>query len=249
MKNLRDKDIAMVFVGCGGTFWTSSPYFSSLVKAIQPKSLYCVDPDILTEANTERQWCTEQAITGESKACIAASVIEVTQVTSLYFHGMFQDFVNTPDIQEQLEDMMVLVIVNVDNNDARLAIREWCIAHTQTAIMVMSGCDLNYGQVYYGVYGGRSRGHDWLPLHPDVDGSTPPIQREDDGCGAQSAMSNFMTGALFAPAIEEAVNWFDATATKDPDKVGEWYWRREDGKTKVWTSFAVATGTGVAQNV
>ncbi len=243
MKELKDKNIAVVFVGCGGTFWTASTYFSAFLKSICPKSVWTVDHDTLTEENTERQWCDVRLWDlKRSKAKIAVNRLGPDRVnrdtSSKAFVGRFQEWARNDKIQEAIEDSQVLVIVNVDNDEARFAIRDWCIQHPQKAIMVMSGCDLNYGQVYYGVYENEGALHDWKPLHPDVGGVVTPQVRAEIGCGAQSTLSNFLTGALFAPAIEEAVTWFYNPV--DLWEVGEWYWRREEGKLRMWTQLVKA---------
>lgn len=252
MKDLRHKEMGIVFVGCGGTFWTSSPYFSYLLQEIRPASVYAIDPDKLTEENLERQWCNySDRNVGVAKATCAMREIALQDRTTCGVYGVavkkFQEWMNDVDAQEDLEDKPVLVIVNVDNDEARLAVREWCQQRFRQTIMVMSGCDMNYGQVYYGVYqgaGGLPAKHDWFDLHTDVGKRAEPIQRDGVGCGAQSTLSNFMTGALFAPAIEEAVQWFrDEWTVKT---VGEWYWRRfEDGKLKAWTQYALPSGLEV----
>jgi hypothetical protein len=130
----------------------------------------------------------------------------------------------------------VILFVNVDNDDARLAIREWCYTRDDMTLMIMSGCDMNYGQVYYGVYRDKGAIHDWFPLHTDVGGDKKPIQQNDGGCGAQSTLSNFVTSSLFAPATLHATKFLGDEADW-PEQANEWYWRRdkETGTMKVWT--------------
>jgi hypothetical protein len=231
------KELSIVFVGCGGTFWTAHPYFSSLLRVLSPNWVYYVDPDKLTRENTVRQWCNSEDLVGVSKAKCAGKLL--TWPSGPIYDACvqrFEEWARDTNTQRVLETSEVLVIVNVDNDDARLAVRTWCLEHPQRAVMVMSGCDLNYGQVYYGVYDRNEAIHDWLPLHPDVGNREAPIQHAGMGCGAQSTLSNMVTGALFAPAIEEAIRWFRTDC--DLEDVGEWYWRLAEGVTKAWTSRA-----------
>jgi hypothetical protein len=233
---LNPKKLEVAFIGCGGTYWTAANYLCSVVKRLGPAHIAYVDPDKLTEQNTERQWCVGNH--GEfdfDYKCLLA-------------HGLF-----TPEellggaewlsmsVQEwlapggHLEDL--LLIVNVDNDRARLDMHEWCSQRREgRTIMVMSGCDMKYGQVYYGVWENGRPIHDWRPLHLEVGNPDhKPVQQEGNnrGCGAQSTMSNFVTGSLFAPALTEALKFWDPDQP-DPQDIGEWYWRTSDKGFKVW---------------
>jgi hypothetical protein len=237
MDYLRDGKLGVVFVGCGGTFWHAGNFFTYLLKALQPGFINFVDYDEITEANAERQWCDGEWI-GKSKSEAArawSTPAELLDRSIAYPMG-FAEWAreNRRRRLPQLNgDEDILLIVNVDNDQARLEIREWAMQYRGTVVMVMSGCDTNYGQVYYGVYGREGAKHDWLPFHTDVGNREAPVQKNDGGCGAQSAASNFITGSLFAMAIAEGLRWFYG----EFDKVGEWYWRhdKEKGTTKVWT--------------
>ena len=216
-----NEGLAVVFVGCGGTYWTSANYLCSLLRQMSPSQIDFVDPARLEERNRGRQWC--QVGTRRTKAGVAR---EKFTPPGLFGHAVtsactFQEWMVDP---ERLIKRDVLVIVNVDNDEARLAVRQWCLERLGRTLMVMSGCDMNYGQVYYGVYEDGGARHDWLPFHLEVvDPKVEPIHGGTGGCGAQSTMSNFMTGALFGPAILEAIRWWTPAP---PPKVSEFYWSR-----------------------
>lgn len=235
-----NKGLAVVFVGCGGTYWTSANYFCSLLKQMNPSIVHLVDPDKLEERDTARQWCQikphPNGLVLKASAAYDLFVPKDLLPSAHSWNWTFQEWVTSfdPTYQEDLVGKDILVIVNVDNDEARLAVRQWCLERLGRTLMVMSGCDMNYGQVYYGVYKDGGARHDWLPFHPEVGNpEAKPLQGDGGGCGAQSTMSNFMTGALFGPAILEAIRWWTPTP---PPKVSEFYWNRkqeiqDDGTT------------------
>lgn len=230
----KSENLAVVFVGCGGTFWHSANFFTYLLKALQPEEVHFIDPDLLEPRNTERQWCNFTGAAQQYKA----------EISDMFFPGDVQGLPQCHNKKFQewggclQPTRNVLLIVNVDNDEARLAIREWAMQHRGMVAMVMSGCDTNYGQVYYGIYGLDGAWHDWQPLHTDVGNKEEALQKNDGGCGAQSAASNMLTGSLFAPAVAEAMMWLNGGV---PEKVGEWYWRYDTGKktVKMWTQTVV----------
>jgi hypothetical protein len=242
--------IVVVFVGCGGTYWTSANYFCSLLKRLQPSAIHYVDPDRLTERNTDRQWCQgDHAEDGVSKVGAASYDFTPRELGARTFSSplTFQQWADKwTDAGAVALHKDVLVIVNVDNDDARLAIRKWCMGRDGRTLMVMSGCDMNYGQVYFGVYEKLGAVHDWKPFHLDVgDPDHQPIDGgEPRGCGAQSTLSNYMTGALFAPAILEAMKFWRPDTTL-PDQVGEYYWRRDERHDTIRAYTAKVVRTGV----
>jgi hypothetical protein len=240
-------DVAVIFVGCGGTYWTSGNYFCSLLKRLQPLAIRYLDPDWLTPRNTERQWCREDNfnILGISKVASAKDthtpkgLLARTSARTCTFQAWALE--GDVSIGPRAD---VIVIVNVDVDDARLAVREWCVNRGGRTLMVMSGCDMNYGQVYFGVYENYGAVHDWKPFHLEVgDPNHKPIDgNEPQGCGAQSTLSNLMTGALFGPAILEAVTFWKPEGDL-PVVVGEYYWRRNPKTytTKAWTTVVART--------
>ena len=242
-------ETAVVFVGCGGTFWTASPYFSALLREMKPALVWTVDPDRITKKNRERQWCN--LIVSKHRAKAACAMEAVSPLSDLFpQQGIsvqkFNDWSQAAEVKEAIWDKKILLIVNVDNDKARLDIRKWAIQHSERVVMVLSGCDKNFGQVYYGVYGAGEIVHDWLPLHSDVGKrKKKPGQTRQQGCAdrtdapTQTAMSNCLTGALFAPAIDDARRFLELNSDTTPKEAGEFYWRRDGGgRFRSWSQFS-----------
>lgn len=220
----------VVFVGCGGTFWCASPMMAALVRRYMPERCYFVDPDVLEERNLERQWVTSK--THQLKARNACTAVlgpcYRAPVTGVQFQGMWADFVEK--YRKELSGSDVVLVVNVDNDDARLQIREFCREHTGKAVMVMSGCDVAHGQVYTGWWEDGRPLNDWAVWHPDVVKDKPPA----DTCG-QNIFSNAMTGVFLGAAFQTVCDALDQRVT--PTTALEWYWKREDGdfRMRSWT--------------
>lgn len=233
-------NLSVVFVGCGGTFWYGRSIFSAMLKKLAPQigtdgRVILVDPDRIEEGNTTRQWCNSNRL-GLSKAhCAEADVIlpELRALGRPYLMP-FQTWVEM-NPGAGIPNGPVLVIVNVDNNLARLQVRDWALQRDPRTVMVVSGCELHHGQVYYGAYGaGGILTHDWLQTHDDVSGVRLGSPAGSGECGAQSVVSNAMTAALFAPALEEAMKWL--TRGEEPAGIQEWYWRGDYLVHRMWTS-------------
>lgn len=227
-----------VFVGCGGTFWTASPTLAALTKKYQPQKCFFVDPDVLEERNLERQWVLAQPFDTKAnigrKAIVGAEMRATIEGKSCL--QLFSEWLQ--EHRGELADKDVVFIVNVDNDDARLEIRDYCrLLHRGTAIMVMSGCDVNYGQVYTGWWEEQRPHHDWAESHPDIQRNKPP----GDRCG-QNIFSNSMTGAFLGAAMHHVCGHLELE--EKPEVMLEWYWRRgeNDYIIKSWTDEVVPTG-------
>lgn len=224
-------NLSVIFVGCGGTFWYGRPIFSALLKKLAPRirkdgRVIFLDPDRIEEGNTTRQWCNYPAEVGRSKAHCAEASVNLTGLTDRGrpYGTDFQTWTELNPFRERLPDGPVLVIVNVDNNLARLQVRDWALQRDPRTVMVVSGCELHHGQVYYGAYGaGGIPTHDWLAAHEDVEGTTGDGSGATGECGAQSVISNALTAALFAPALDHVMGWL--IPGLEPTLVREWYWR------------------------
>lgn len=221
-------NLSVVFVGCGGTFWYGRSIFSAMLKKLAPQigrggRVIFVDPDRIEEGNTTRQWC-DIGMLG-SKAHRADESTITPGLRSLGRpYGM--DFQTWTELNPggRIPDGPVLVIVNVDNNRARLQVREWALQRDPRTVMVVSGCELHHGQVYYGAYGADGiLTHDWYRAHKDVDDGSDYAPVGPGECGAQSVVSNALTAALFAPALDDAMKWL--IQGSEPALIREWYWR------------------------
>lgn len=222
----------MVFVGCGGTFWTASPMLAALVRKYNPAMCHFIDPDRVEEQNLERQWVLARP--GEPKATLGGSAIGPSGPSKCVerFFWEVRD-----DLQAHGEAPTMVFVVNVDNDEARLEVRAFCREYPGTAIMVMSGCDQNFGQVYTGWWDNWRTVHDWLESHPDIREGKPP----GDTCG-QNIFSNAMTGVFLGAALHHVM---DALRNGEPpEEMLEWYWRRgeRDHKIKSWTEAVRRTG-------
>jgi hypothetical protein len=218
--------LGIVFAGCGGTFWTATPFLSALLKKIRPDLVAFVDPDFLTAENKHRQWVTSEV--ERAKASLAAEAVlgadwRARCITEI---DPFPESTRLhPEVWARFNGVDLIVVCNVDTNQARLNIRNWCRQREGFCAMVVSGCDRTYGQVYYGIWQDREALLDWLPAHPDVEEQTQPR----DACG-QNIMSNAQTGVFLGWAIQDVVSVY----INGTDVGKEYYWKKEGGKVKSW---------------
>lgn len=220
-----------VFAGCGGTFWTATPQLAALTKKYKPDLVLYIDPDRLEGHNLERQWVL--ATEGQEKA--EAAMLACSDSRAMYFPETFPPSMRS-GINDEIEDGdRVIVVTNVDSNPARVKIRDWCLNRRGWTAQIVSGCDLTYGQVYYGIYVDRHPLVDWIENHPDVVEPTEP----GPACG-QNISSNAMTGVFLGWALQEVM-----LHAEDPGyaPVQEYYWKVDgEGRVRVWTELVQKTG-------
>lgn len=212
-------DFRFLYIGCGGTFWAASPLLSILNRRYQPNRSIFIDPDIIEEENANRQW--SHAEPGDCKAHIGGEIV----CGNASFGHMKTRF----DRTEHDPGGPVVVIVNVDNNAARLEVREWLQNRPDLGIMIVTGCRGAFGQCYYGVYQNFGTIHDWLVLHPDVAELSEPDANRNP-CGGQTIISNAITGQLIGLALQEV---YSKLPSMDFDRVSGWYWKltkQDDGR-------------------
>ncbi len=236
-------DFTWVFIGCGGTFYGAAPYLSVLWHRHKPKRTIFIDPDYIEDRNAERQWPTASA--GTAKTELGADAVSAWS----YDEGEYDiEMLNSRFDEFTLanETGPILAIVNVDNNPARLAVRSWLDTRQSMGIMVVSGCQHNYGQVYYGVWQDGPI-HDWLPLHDDVNNTDPP-RLQPGGCGGQTISANVLTGQFVGVAIEDIERQLSLDGPFA--YVTEWYWKTDTADknsvlvptVKAWTQSVPAFG-------
>lgn len=227
---MRDaSQLSVVFVGCGGTFFMGMPLFKVLVHRYKPKTLF-IDPDTVLGKNQDRQW-PHAGRRGRAKSCIAAEEFGVHNLSA----GVcsFAEFIEEPenplaisrhgDRPNTVKLGDVLVVVNVDNDKARLEVREWCRNRKGWSGMVLSGCEVNFGQAYWGVWEDMNALHDWAVMHKDVG------QVEEDighPCAPQTAEANALTGVMAGLALGDLLELY--RTREIPDRVREYYWSRDE---------------------
>lgn len=215
-----------VFVGCGGTFWCASPMLAALVKRYNPETTIFVDPDKLERRNLERQWCVQPRTVRDNegyKARLAQAAVRPG--LSISTTETFQEGAN--DLREALEGRAVVLVCNVDSDKARIDMAQWASMRQAETVMILSGCDTDYGQVYYGWWKNGESVRDWRKSHPDVTEDEKP----KDSCG-QNIMSNALSGVLLGLALEEVMPY--VMRDQLPTEVKEWYWKREGTALKTW---------------
>lgn len=228
---MRDtSQLSMVFVGCGGTFFMGVPYFKVLVQRCDPRQVLFVDPDKVRGKNLDRQWPYKD-LRGEYKAWLAAQEFGRCSIMD----AACGPFLACGVWVESEKD--ALVVVNVDNDEARLEVREWAKNRPGWSGMVVSGCEANYGQAYWGAWEDGVAIHDWGELHPDVGRDEGTEHR----CAPQTAEANAMTGVLAGLALADLLAVYQTGV--HPTMVREYYWSVDAlSRTKSWTMEIVRRG-------
>lgn len=222
------KDFVWVFVGCGGTFYTASPYLAVLRKRYQGDSTtLLIDPDEIVSGNYERQWPGIYGGTLKVTCAERSLILGPTQTVKLA--AMFSPTDNI--LARETDGQPVLVIVNVDNDNARIVVADWLASRMSTGIMVVSGCERSLGQCYSGVWMDSQPVHDWRDHHKDVGQGEGGTNR----CNVQDVRANAMTGVLVGMCIESiALN----VQNNMWDQVQEFYWGMEImDSPRVWASW------------
>lgn len=234
-----------VFVGCGGTFWCGTPYLSNLMRRYKPIEVHMVDPDVLLEGNLDRQWTNRaSAVLSCLEDHIDCWKVDIAG-EAFDYGGAIEDHTSKFEdwtAKDGLEGPVV-VVVNVDSNRSRLAIREWCRDRgtKELTAMVVSGCDGGGGQAYWGVWGTppHLRDHDWLPLHKDVETEPDLVVRREHGCGGQTTFANALTGQLLGMSIENLTQYVETT----PSDIQEYWWEiNPAGRYRSWSLLVMPTG-------
>lgn len=240
---MRDtSQLSMVFVGCGGTFFMGMSYFKVLVRRYKPRQLLFVDPDRLVGKNQDRQWpCKSNR--GQYKAVIAGEEFGPDRDPDVATDVMsFGELVELEKKNQLLsEGCDVLVVVNVDNDAARLEVREWARSRKGWTGMVVSGCEADYGQAYWGAWEDGATIHNWLALHRDVGRGEGTEHR----CTPQTAESNALTGTLTGLALADVLTVYRMKEVGGvlPTMVREYYWSVDALKrVKSWTLEVVRQG-------
>lgn len=233
MNNTTELDL--IFVGCGGTFFMGASLFKVLVRRYKPRNVIFVDPDRLKGSNQDRQW-PHLLDKGCSKSHLAHAFFGVK--SSFRVHETFSDFTTAIDSGIcPLGD--VLLVVNVDNDETRLEVRNWAKSRQGWAGMVVSGCETDYGQAYWGAWEKGEAIHDWQVLHLDVGRKEGTEHR----CTPQTAEANAMTGVLVGLVLGDV--W---EAYREGDYsylVREYYWNKSPLHTvRSWTVEVVRQGEG-----
>lgn len=237
-------DFRFVFVGLGGTFFMGTPAYSVLLRKYGIHNPIFMDPKGLTSDNLERQWPTQ--LPGQSKVLSAAQALAWTLDHSEYQPHLVQE---TFDPNEALlivetDKKPVLAIVNVDNNQARMAVREWLMHREGWGIMVVSGCERDYGQAYPGIWKDGECIHDWLTYHPDV-ADNLDCPKSSGSCQVQTAMANTMTATCSSIVIQGIEDWL-ATSYGSPSlREAHWEGETEGEYVRLWTDWVVASRTNL----
>jgi len=229
-------DLNVVFVGCGGTFFMGMPYFKVLMRRYDPRRVLFVDPDKVLGKNQNRQW-PHKGSRGEFKSLVATSEFDL----GCHYGLSFREFIRSP-----VEDFLpgdVLLVVNVDNDEARLEVREWVKERPGWAGMVVSGCEANYGQAYWGAWKNGVAIHDWRMLHKDV-GREEEVE-QGHTCMPQTAEANALTGVLAGLALADALACYEGDRSFSYTHSREYYWSMDALKrVKSWTLEVVRQGGG-----
>lgn len=227
------RDYTWVFVGCGGTFYAASPYLAVLAKRYCRSKAILIDPDTIGSEDYDRQWPGYP--NGWTKVEAAQNALCVEGATRLACRFRADDTV----LEEATDGRPVLAIVNVDNDEARLDVANWLASRISPGIMVVSGCERNFGQCYPGVWDGGEAILDWRALHPDVgDTSAPPV----NPCNLQDVRANALTGVLVGMCIEDVADWLRVVSS---EFLSEFYWGiyPETKRVKMWESVVTAERT------
>lgn len=219
-----------VFIGCGGTFYTTSPYLAVLHRRYKPKTTILIDPDVVEEGNYDRQWPGFRP--GISKVAVAD---ELVHSPDLPMSVCIVDEFNPSDrlLDAHTKGKPVLAIVNVDNDIARLQVADWLENRISPGIMVVSGCERTFGQCYPGIWMDGEPIFDWRDCHKDVGvGPSSP-----DRCNAQDVRANAMTGVLVGMCIEDIAHRLEHDSLQS---VTEFYWLAAVGQSpRMWASIAM----------
>lgn len=218
--------MGFIFAGCGGTFWTATPLLAALVRKYRPDLCAFVDPDTLETRNLGRQWVTQEP--GVSKVVAGAEAVMAFGAVSECKQEKF------PCVMPKFDGMDTIVITNVDSNQARLDIRRWCRGRPGFSAMIVSGCDKDYGQVWWGAWKDQDTIYDFLPAHPDLE----QVRQPGDACG-QNIMSNAQTGVLLGWALDDVMRGY---ADGCYPFVREYYWKLKEGEVKAWTDTLPGVG-------
>jgi len=237
--------MGFIFAGCGGTFWTATPFLAALVRKYRPDLCAFVDPDFIEAGNLNRQWVNETE--ERAKATLARAAVmgpkEHAAITDIDFFPKCT--VDHKECWKQFDGMDTVVITNVDSNQARLDIRRWCRGRPGFSAMIVSGCDTDYGQVYWGAWKDQDAIYDFLPSHPDLEQARQPT----DACG-QNIMSNAQTGVFLGWALDDVMRGY---ADGCYPFAREYYWKLKEGRVammrrmsrptvKAWTEQVPARG-------
>jgi hypothetical protein len=224
------KDYVWVFIGCGGTFYAASPYLSILLREYAPSDRpIFIDPDITNVGDWFRQWPSSPP--GHSKVHLAAGALGERSDLTL---GIVEKFrADDPLLEEKTEGSPVLAIVNVDDDQCGLDVAEWLASRISPGIMVVSGCERDYGQCYAGIWEGGRAILDWRELHSDVGQG----HQTSHVCGGQNVRANALTGALVGSCVEDMISWVQCKR----QLLREFYWATKKDKNgenlRMWTSW------------
>lgn len=236
-------ELSVVFVGCGGTFFMGMPYFKVLVRRCKPRRVVFVDPDKVLGKNLDRQWPYREA-RGQYKAMVAREEFCSrsndpvfrrdschVEIPFLYAPSSFGTLVQLEVVNGgPVNDGDVLLVVNVDNDEARLEVREWANGRKGWTGMVVSGCEADYGQAYWGAWQDGVVIHDWWVLHPDVG----QVGGTEHRCAPQTAEANAMTGVLVGLALADLLTCYDWD--RSASHVREYYWSMDAlMRVRSWT--------------
>jgi hypothetical protein len=206
-------EFTLVFVGCGGTFWAGANTFAALLRAYSVGNVICTDPDSVTRENQERQWTA--AGVGRPKAELAVETLGRGTAISTNFQAGDLPF-----------GVPVIVVTNPDNHDCRLGVAYALAARRGLGIQVVSGCELDHGEVYTGAWEDGRIIHEWRYFHPDVtyaDRGARPSPQDREACGGQDIRANSLTGMLVGLALEEVLSGVSRPFWRM--EFTEWYWR------------------------
>jgi len=245
--SIKNHGEAWVFVGCGGTFWTSTPFLSQLVNRRVPSCIKFIDPDWIEPKNLSRQWCPEAqhlAYHGIREGDLMAykAILALNRVAGRNYnmnHGealtlFHSEFFDAEAHLFGIVENTLHLVVNVDCDHARLA----CVKAAQEyedgrVIVYMTGCDEEFGQVYYGIWEDGDPVHNFLPLHTDIGNGREAPERPK--CGEQTVLSNQITGTLLARAIEHVLKRHILEGNYD--EFLEFYWAMDEEKgLRTWQS-------------
>lgn len=233
------RGFSWVFVGCGGTFSYLAPILRSWFDSghIEPSTVTFVDPDYVNLEVPGRQWgyynhediSQPEDADGERdlewfKTDLAHSVITPNRAPRSS-RVKFQEGGYWYELKDH--DQVVLV-VSVDNDEARLSCAEFCSEHPGLAVMVVNGCDRVRGQCYYGIWEGGKPIHDWRGLHRDVVGRGRSGQVPEKGCNEQTALANLRTATVTAHCLDHLI-----VGLESETMVKEFYW--EGKHSEMWS--------------
>lgn len=215
------KDYVWVFVGCGGTFYAASPYLAVLRRRYAGEETILFDPGVIKEGNQNRQW---PGYEGTSKVTMADLALSCGETI-----GLMDPFSSSdPLLEDRTDGRPVLAIVNVDNDQARLAVADWLASRVSSGIMVVSGCERTFGQCYPGMWIGGQVIHDWRDYHKDVGQDGPNAHR----CNQQDVRANALTGVCVGLCVEDIARRVEEGTWS---RVSEYYWNTATkGEPSMW---------------